>query len=295
MTLQSLAPVLLLTAAAQALSATVVFLAPLPLFLLRRRWGARALLLSAIIGSVSFYFFAPTAILSLFLLSCVLVEVFSQCESHNLGYGSASFVTFVILSGVVVLFFSFAHQRLGFNPVTFFEEQIELAQSRFNIKTETKDEVLKQIPSALAMLLMFTIWINSVLITKLEKALKQTPVMLKHKFSKNEIKQWKLPEVFIWPTLLIVAGKFLLTQPLWLKWTSVNLFNAVLVLYFFHGLALVATYFDKKKISSVWRILIYTLIFSQLFLAVIFLGFIDLWMDFRGKMKTDKSTRQELL
>lgn len=292
MKLKNLPQILFLTALAQVLSVATVFMAPLPLMLLRRRLGKNALLFATIVGGVSFYAFVPVSILCAFFVSCILAEVFSECESLNLGYGTSVFVTVLVLTGLGVLAMSFGHQKFGFNPIEFFREQITMSLEQLKVTAEMKIEkeaLLKQVPSALVMLLIFTVWLNSILVTKVEKILKWPPTELKHKFAKSEVKQWKLPEQFIWPALLVAGGNFLLTQPLWLKWTSTNIFNIVVMLYFFQGLAIIASYVDRKKISPLWKTLIYLLIFTQLFLAVAFVGFIDLWMDFRRKMKTDKS------
>jgi uncharacterized protein YybS (DUF2232 family) len=63
----------------------------------------------------------------------------------------------------------------------------------------------------------------------------------------------------------------------------------VVMLYFFQGLAVVVSYLEAKKVGQLWRGLCYLLVFTQLFLGVAVLGFVDLWFGFRNRKKTDKS------
>jgi len=62
--------------------------------------------------------------------------------------------------------------------------------------------------------------------------------------------------------------------------------NGLLILmsvYFFQGIAIVSFYFNKKQFPRVVRIFLYTLIAIQqlVLLAVIGLGFFDMWFNFR--------------
>ena len=62
--------------------------------------------------------------------------------------------------------------------------------------------------------------------------------------------------------------------------------NGLLILmsvYFFQGIAIVSFYFKKKQFPRIIRIFLYTLIAVQqlVLLAVIGLGFFDMWFNFR--------------
>ena len=74
-----------------------------------------------------------------------------------------------------------------------------------------------------------------------------------------------------------------------LHWLSANVFNIAVMLYFFQGLAVVVDFFAVKRVSVIWRTVAYLLIFLQLFLMVAFIGFVDLWLEFRNRTKSDKS------
>jgi uncharacterized protein YybS (DUF2232 family) len=56
-----------------------------------------------------------------------------------------------------------------------------------------------------------------------------------------------------------------------------------MTVYFFQGIAIVAFYFEKKQFPRVVRFFLYALIALQqlILLAVIGLGFFDMWVNFR--------------
>ncbi len=97
----------------------------------------------------------------------------------------------------------------------------------------------------------------------------------------GSLNRWKAPEALVW---VAIGGALLLLLPQ----TSVKLIgaNVVLILvtiYFFQGIAIVAYYFDRKRMPRPMRIFLYSLIvIQQIFLLlVVALGFFDLWFNFR--------------
>ncbi len=277
---------------AVAFSVTTVFLAPLPLLVLRRKEGRLALLAAALAGTVALYFLAPLVVAMSFGAAAILTVVLTECENSNIGYTASIFVTVIVLAGVGFLLGSFAVHYLGFQPIVFFKEQIAQTLTQLKVTpevTQDQDSVLKQVPSAIVMMTIFSVWLNSILAPRVEKILGWAPEKLSHHFSSQELLEWKLPDAFVWIALASAAGNFLDFEPLWLKWTCTNVFNVVIMLYFFQGLAVVVNFFNTKRVGPIWRMISYILIFTQ-FWAVASLGFIDLWMQFRTRKKTDKRT-----
>jgi hypothetical protein len=101
-------------------------------------------------------------------------------------------------------------------------------------------------------------------------------------FEAGDLKEWKSPDHMVWLMLVPALALFL---PLgWtLRTLGMNVVFVCAVFYFFHGLAIVAYYFDYKKVPMFFRVLGYLLIvFEQILtVLVIGLGFFDLWGDFR--------------
>lgn len=292
MKLQTALYTLIMSILSVILSVTTVFLAPLPLLVLRRNFGRGEMIAAAALGGASLGAFAPQAVLVSYLAAVIVAFFLSECENLNVSYTFSVFITVFALVGAGLFVASVASKVQGFNLVGFFRDQITLSLSQIKLPPEVqvdKETLLKQVPSALFIMMIFTVWINSVLVRRVERALGWIPAKQKHFFPRSEFYKWRLPDEFVWVALLSAAGNFLAKEPQWLKWTSANIFNIVVMLYFFQGLAVVVSFLNAKKITAFWRTLVYLLIFTQLFLGVAFLGFVDLWMDFRNKTKAKKS------
>ncbi len=96
---------------------------------------------------------------------------------------------------------------------------------------------------------------------------------------------WSTPEKLVWGA--IGCGIALLLPATGMKLIGLNGILVFTMIYFLHGIAIVAYFFDKKKFPRMARTFIYTLIAIQhvFALIVIALGFFDLWVNFR---KLDK-------
>jgi uncharacterized protein YybS (DUF2232 family) len=195
----------------------------------------------------------------------------------------------LVVCGFLALATGFSIQTYGFEPVEFFRDQIQFGLSQLTLPagvTVDKEALVRQVPSALVIIIVFSIWLNSVLVTRFENLLGWVPTAQTHVFSSEEFRQWKLPDSFIWLALASLAGTFFKVQPEWLHWIAANTLNIVIMLYFFQGLAIIVDFFAVKRVSAFWKVLAYIFIFSQLFLMVSFLGFVDLWLGFRDRIKS---------
>ena len=101
-------------------------------------------------------------------------------------------------------------------------------------------------------------------------------------FEAGDLKEWKSPDHMVWFLLVPSLALFLPVGGM-VRAVAVNVVFVCTAFYFFHGLAIVAYYFDYKKVPMFFRVLGYLLIvFEQvLTVLVIGLGFFDLWGDFR--------------
>jgi hypothetical protein len=292
MNLRGVLSTLVLTALAVALTITTVVLAPLPLMLVRRNGGRPSFALASLLGLVFTAWLGTPLILILFSIAVVLTFVFCECESQNIGYSAAAFVSLLVVCGLGTLTLGYVVQNHGFEPASFFAQQVESALTQLKLPAGIKidkEALVKQIPSAIVIMVIFSIWLNSILVSRLEKILGWVPNYQRHVFVSQEFRSWKLPDGFVWVALASTAGTFFDVEPQWIHWLATNVFNVVVMLYFFQGLAVVVDFFIVKQVSVFWRALAYFFIFSQLFLMVAFLGFVDLWIGFRNRSKSDKS------
>ena len=92
---------------------------------------------------------------------------------------------------------------------------------------------------------------------------------------------WSTPEKLVWG--VIGCGMFLMFPVTGIKLIGLNGMVIFMMIYFLHGIAIVAYFVDKKKFPRIMRTLIYSLIaIQQVFaLLVVGLGFFDLWVNFR--------------
>lgn len=97
----------------------------------------------------------------------------------------------------------------------------------------------------------------------------------------GSLKLWKAPELLVW--IIIGCGILLIFPNNTFKILGLNGLLILMTIYFFHGIAIVSFYFDKKKLPRLLRFFLYSLIALQqiILLVVIGLGFFDMWLNFR--------------
>ena len=92
---------------------------------------------------------------------------------------------------------------------------------------------------------------------------------------------WKTPEMLIWG--LIGSSLMILIPHNGLRMVGINGLIMLFMVYFFHGMAIVAYILEKKKSPPMLRTFIYIMIALQqmLVMVVIGLGIFDMWIDVR--------------
>jgi uncharacterized protein YybS (DUF2232 family) len=109
----------------------------------------------------------------------------------------------------------------------------------------------------------------------------------------GDLSSWKIPDKMVW--FVIASGALILIPVEGFKIAGLNLILVFLFIYFFQGLSIIHFFFQKKNISRFLRIIFYIMIFIQhfLLLAVVVLGFFDLWVDFRKLKKEVKLSAEK--
>ena len=147
--------------------------------------------------------------------------------------------------------------------------------------TELQPLIVKILPAMVTASTLFVAWINTLIARPvLQGRLRFSPDF-------GPLNMWKAPEYLVWG--VIACG-----LALFLPGPAINAIgqNGLLILmtvYFFQGIAIVSFYFEKKRFPRFIRFFLYTLIAVQhlILLAVIGLGFFDMWVNFR---RSDKPT-----
>ena len=144
---------------------------------------------------------------------------------------------------------------------------------------EIQPFIVQIIPAMFTASTLFVAWTN-ILIAR--------PVLKRRSLAYPDfgpLNMWKAPEYLVW-------GVIGCSLALFLPGTTINTIgqNGLLILmtvYFFQGIAIVSFYFEKKRFPRFIRLFLYTLIAVQhlILLAVIGLGFFDMWVNFRRSRK----------
>ena len=96
-----------------------------------------------------------------------------------------------------------------------------------------------------------------------------------------DLKRWRAPEWLVWFVIVCGFGLFL---PLGdLKIVGVNGLLVLGLIYFFQGISVVAYWLDRKAAPTFMRVILYSIIALQQYLALLVaaVGLFDLWFDFR--------------
>lgn len=201
-----------------------------------------------------------SAIVSLFIFSSVsgknLFTIVSQYVAHNLELSLA------------------LYQSLGMS-----EENLSLIQGSLS---KIQYILVRIIPALTIASTLLVIWIN-ILVSK---------ALLKGKFrfhpDYENLNQWQAPDFLVWA--VIGSGVSLLFPVGAAKWFGLNIMLISMTIYFFQGMGIVSFFFEKKQVPRFFKILLYILIALQQLaqIAVIGIGFFDMWFNFR-KLKKIKA------
>ena len=71
----------------------------------------------------------------------------------------------------------------------------------------------------------------------------------------------------------------------WVKPLGQNILNVAVVAYFFQGIAVLCSYFEVFRVSTLWRVVMLVIFIAQLFLVLSFIGVVDYWVDLRSYMR----------
>ena len=142
--------------------------------------------------------------------------------------------------------------------------------------------LVRIIPSLVVSSTLILIW-TSVLLAR--------PLLRKKKLFCPEfgkLNLWKAPDFLVWG--VIACGLIILLFDNPMRVIGLNALIILMPVYFFQGIAIVSYFFEKKSLPRRLRIVLYSLIAIQqlLLLAVIGLGFFDMWLNFR-KIETQRT------
>lgn len=277
--------ILLLGLSALLSSLTIVFGA-VPMRMVRRSFGRWPYWLghAAVVAAMFALGFSAFSLLVLALV--FMTGAYTEVEEHG-GAVFASGLGGVLAglgAGAVALGAKlYVHKAALLNELRAQIAPLVDRMAQLNPKAQiTIDTVLQQLPSGFVITLMIAlsfalIWERRLLTwSKLQEQ--------KEGVHTVGLRSFQVPGATVWLSMLAILGAFLQHGNHVLEMVSVNLLNILAVLYFFQGLAVVATAFEVFKVGRVWQTLWYIMIVLQLFLLVSLLGFADYWVEFRQRL-----------
>lgn len=98
---------------------------------------------------------------------------------------------------------------------------------------------------------------------------------------RDYLRKWAAPEWLVWPALL--CGAFHLFEVSPVSEVARNALIPILLIYFFHGMSILAYFLDSLRLRGPFRILFYGTAVLFLTPMVVSFGFFDLWFGFRNR------------
>lgn len=239
-----------------------------------------ALLLSGGVGFV---------IIAFMLLSLWMTTgLYQEFEERGKGHLWTAALAVVVGSAALILGPIFVSQILGVNLNEILTTSIgETAKQLSGGKSlsdlgVSPESIIAVIPSTVVILqiasLAFALMLD-------RKAAVLTGVRFERVASAMRLLEFRLPDLFIWVTMLSFLGSFGLTKNSLPEIISVNVFVVMMGLWFFQGLAVMEVSFLVFRVGNFFKLLIYFLVVGQLLPLLSVLGIIDYWADFRQRMK----------
>jgi len=275
------------------------FFIPLPILFYRLKLGRKnGALIPVISGSILYFVIGGMSADVLFFVELLLIG-FMLGELIELNYSIDKVMLYatgtVLISGFMGLVFYSVLSGEGIHAIVsdYVTKNLDLTMvlyqnmgmSEENIHlidrflAELQPLIVQILPAMVTASTLFVAWTN-ILIAR--------PVLKRRSLSYPDfgpLNMWKAPEYLVWG--VIACG-----LALFLPGSAINAIgqNGLLILmtvYFFQGIAIVSFYFEKKRFPRFIRFFLYTLIAVQhlILLAVIGLGFFDMWVNFRKSGK----------
>ena len=268
---------------------------PLPILFYRLKLGrkvgslipvASGLILTTVIGGMSTdsIFFGGLLLLGFMLGE--LIELNLSIEKTML-YASGS----VLLCGLIGLIIFSVISGAGIYAVVseYVTQNLELTLALYRGMGMSEENIhliansLHQIAKVLVSILPALVTMSTLLVAWTNILMAKPILRRRSLFYPNfgPLQLWKAPETLVWGVIGCALALFIPITAV--KVIGMNGLLILMTVYFFQGIAIVSFFFEKKHFPRTIRFFLYALIALQqlILLAVIGLGFFDLWVNFR--------------
>ncbi len=149
----------------------------------------------------------------------------------------------------------------------------DMMQFKMN-RPEIQGRIIDLFPAIMATTFAFAMWINLLIVAAIKKDIL--------------LRTWKCPDWVV--GIFILAGVLSIITADTVRAFGLNLLIVVVYVYFYQGLAIVASFMAGHNWVRMIRWVIYVLILSQIYIMIIVsaLGLFDTWFNFRKRIRTSK-------
>lgn len=275
------------------MTALFVFLGAPLLRVLRGVFGAsRYWLAGLVIGLVMWFSQLQLEMLALLICSIwITVGVYSEFEER--GYANFYTASLSIALGSIIMLVGpvLWGASKGVDLVAVLNEQITNMlknNKQLFVGFELKPESLTAIIPSMMIIMQMSALAFALMLDR--RSAKWFNLRFDRVSSHMRLLQFKAPDVLIWFTMASFLLSFLKLVPSPVSAVSMNIFNTMMGVYFFQGLAVMEFSFLVFRVGNFMKAIIYLLIVGQLFFLLSAVGFIDYWVDFRKRLKNWSAT-----
>lgn len=276
------------------LSILTVVMAALPLKLIRSAYGFFAYLLASLfIIGIAVLLKLPLLVVSLIGVVTML-GLYSEFESRKVNWIWSGFVSLLVGSGALWGALEVWMKMEGWNLTSKFNEQIEKFLSQIatiNPNTGiTAEAILIQMPSVVVSGLLIALALS---ITFEKRFLVSLKLLRLHPFGNVKPKEFRVPDLFVWITMLAFLLSFKNFGLKGLEAGAMNILNVMVILFLFQGVAVTEAVFSHYRVGPFMRMLFFLILILQLFFVLSAIGFADFWLDIRKRLKNTKQPAEQ--
>lgn len=272
-------------------------LAAAPMLAARRLYGWQIFVLASIVISAVLCFVGLVPVGFIFLLLSALIAIYQESRDIGMDVASGGLIALVTATAIAIVGIVAWLKFAGIGQLDLIKTQEMTAIAKINAlypRLQIKPDLLwSQIPSVVVITmilsLMFAVLSEKRFVRWFGREPGTEPIAQKPEAVNkgSELLNFRLPEFMVWIAIVAVLGTFLdikVAHDQMIQKVSLNFLNVVLLLYFFQGIAIVATFFRAFRVATVWRVIWYVMLVIYLFILACILGFSDYWLDYRQRI-----------
>lgn len=149
------------------------------------------------------------------------------------------------------------------------------------------DVMIHQLPSVVAVVIIFTLAIASIL----EKKVNAWFGLYPQYTYQGSLLGFNVPEYLVWVAMFSFLASFVKAANPQVQIIGANILNVMYALYFLQGIAVMEVFFRVFRAGSFVRAIAYFAVLTQAFVLASLVGFADYWINFRSRLAKIKAAK----